>query len=145
MPGTPGVNGCALSCLVVNVNGMRSRNKRRGLFQRLRDLRYSIVVLCETHSTDDRETTRWAQEGAGPGLPWEGQAFWSHGTSSSRGVAILVRPGFFFWNLQDQKVHRYVGSSQLGTSRNQPLCSTPEMSNTRYHSSPPFRVMKGGS
>ena len=32
MPGTPGVNGCALSCLVVNVNGMRSRNKRRGLF-----------------------------------------------------------------------------------------------------------------
>ena len=93
MPGTPGVNGCALSCLVVNVNGMRSRNKRRGLFQRLRDLRYSIVVLCETHSTDDRETTRWAQEGAGPGLPWEGQAFWSHGTSSSRGVAILVRPG----------------------------------------------------
>ena len=93
MPGTPGVNGCALSCLVVNVNGMRSRNKRRGLFQRLRDLHYSIVVLCETHSKDDRETTRWAQEGAGPGLPWEGQAFWSHGTSSSRGVAILVRPG----------------------------------------------------
>ena len=93
MPGTPGVNGCALSCLVVNVNGMRSRNKRRGLFQRLRDLRYSIVVLCETHSKDDRETTRWAQEGAGPGLPWEGQAFWSHGTSSSRGMAILVRPG----------------------------------------------------
>ena len=43
---------------------------------------------------------------------------------------------FLFWNLQDQKVHRYVGSSQLGTSRNQPLCSTPEMSNTRYHSRP---------
>ena len=43
---------------------------------------------------------------------------------------------FFFWNLQDQKVHRYFGSSQLGTSRNQPLCSTPEMSNTRYHSLP---------
>ena len=43
---------------------------------------------------------------------------------------------FCCWNLQDQKVHRYVGSSQLGTSRNQPLCSTPEMSNTRYHSLP---------
>ena len=42
----------------------------------------------------------------------------------------------FFWNLQDQKVQRYFGSSQLGTSRNQPLCSTPEMSNTRYHSLP---------
>ena len=43
---------------------------------------------------------------------------------------------FFFWNLQDQKVHRYFASSQLGTSWNQPLCSTPEMSNTRYHSLP---------
>ena len=42
--------------------------------------------------------------------------------------AILVgAPLFFFWNVQDQKVHRYVGSSQLGTSRNQPLCSTPEI------------------
>ena len=39
-------------------------------------------------------------------------------------------------NLQDQKVHRYFGSSQLGTSRNQPLCTSPEMSNTRYHSLP---------
>ena len=29
---------------------------------------------------------------------------------------------FSFWNLQDQKVHRHFGSSQLGTSWNQPLC-----------------------
>ena len=49
-------------------------------------------------------------------------------------VCCLLYQAFFFWNLQDQKVHRYFGSSQLGTSWNQPLGSTPEMSNTRYHS-----------
>ena len=26
-------------------------------------------------------------------MPWEGTAFWSHGTSQSRGVAVLVRAG----------------------------------------------------
>ena len=41
--------------------------------------------------------------------------------------SIYVPFGLFFWDLQDQKVHRYFGSSQLGTSWNQPLCSTPEM------------------
>lgn len=93
MPGVPGISGCALSCLVVNVNGLRRRSKRRALFQRLRDLHYSLVILCETHSKNDVETTAWAQEGAGPGLPWDGQAFWHHGTSASRGVAVLVRAG----------------------------------------------------
>ena len=33
----------------------------------------------------------------------------------------LLHAALFFWNLQDQKVHRYFGSSQLGTSWNQPL------------------------
>ena len=93
MPRAPGISGCALSCLVVNVNGLRRRNKRRTLFQRLRELQYSLVILCETHSKNDVETTGWAQEGAGPGMPWEGQTFWHHGTSNSRGVAILVRAG----------------------------------------------------
>ena len=79
--------------MVVNVNGLRKRSKRRALFQRLRDLRSCIVILCETHSKNDAETTSWTQEGAGPGLPWEGQAFWHHGATNSRGVAILVRAG----------------------------------------------------
>jgi exonuclease III len=67
---------------VVNVNGLRRRCKRRTLFQRLRELHYAVVVLCETHSKNDAETTSWAQEGAGPGMPWEGQTFWHHGTSA---------------------------------------------------------------
>lgn len=93
MPEVPALSGCALSCIVVNVNGLRKRSKRRALFQRLRDLHSSIVILCETHSKDDAETTNWTQEGAGPGLPWEGQAFWHHGAANSRGVAILIRAG----------------------------------------------------
>lgn len=90
MPAQPAIAGCPLSCIVVNVNGLRNRTKRRTLFQRLRTLRPCIILLCETHSRDDAETLAWTQEGAGPGLPWEGHAFWHHGTSSSRGVAILI-------------------------------------------------------
>jgi exonuclease III len=93
MSNTQNMAGCPLSCVVVNVNGLRKRDKRRSLFQRLRQLRCCIILLCETHSRDDEETTAWTQEGAGPGLPWEGQAFWHHGTSSSRGVAILFSAG----------------------------------------------------
>jgi len=93
MPAPQAIAGCPLSCLVVNVNGLRNRTKRRTLFQRLRTLRPSIILLCETHSRNDAETLAWTQEGAGPGLPWEGHAFWHHGTSSSRGVAILISSG----------------------------------------------------
>jgi exonuclease III len=63
------------------------------LFHRLRQLRSCIILLCETHSKDDAETLAWTQEGAGPGLPWEGHAFWHHGSSLSRGVAVLVTAG----------------------------------------------------
>jgi len=75
MPVAQAIAGCPLSCVVVNVNGMRNKTKRRTLFQRLRTLRCCIIILCETHSRDDAETTAWTQEGAGPGLPWEGHAF----------------------------------------------------------------------
>ena len=93
MPVAQAIAGCPLSCVVVNVNGMRNKTKRRTLFQRLRTLRCCIIILCETHSRDDAETTAWTQEGAGPGLPWEGHAFWHHGTSQSRGVAVLISAG----------------------------------------------------
>ena len=68
--------------------------------------------------------------------------FLGTGVLASREVRAVGRSVFivFFWNLQDQKVHRYFGSSQLGNSRNQPLCSTPEMSNTRYHSLPKQKI-----
>ena len=52
---------------------------------------WDIVVLQETHHENSEQGERWAREGAGPGKPWEGQTFWAHGTTASRGVAILIR------------------------------------------------------
>ena len=93
MPGPAGPVAPPFSCVAVNVNGMRSRPKRRSLFSRIRELKYAIVLLVETHCKSDEEARDWTQEGAGPGMPWEGTAFWNHGTSQSRGVAVLVRAG----------------------------------------------------
>jgi exonuclease III len=93
MPGPTGPVAPPFSCVVVNVNGMRSRPKRRSLFSQIGGLRYAVVLLVETHCKSDEEARAWTQEGAGPGMPWEGTAFWNHGNSQSRGVAILVRAG----------------------------------------------------
>jgi exonuclease III len=52
---------------------------------------WDIVVLQGTHHENSEQGNRWEMEGAGPGQPWEGQTFWAHGTTASRGVALLVR------------------------------------------------------
>ena len=90
-PGTASAG--VLQAVVVNVNGLRCSQKRHHLFNRLNHSRYDLILLVETHSRDDAETRKWAQEGAGPGMPWLGQSFWHHGSSQSRGVAVLVRAG----------------------------------------------------
>ena len=90
MPRGPACSSPALSCVVLNPNGMRHGPKRRTLFQGLMERRCDVVILSEVHSKDDEETKRWVQEGAGAGRPWDGPAFWHHGTSQSRGVAILL-------------------------------------------------------
>ena len=90
MPRPPTCTNPALSCVVLNPNGLRCQQKRRTLFSGLMERRYDVAVICEAHSRDDAETLRWVQEGAGAGRPWDGQAFWSHGTSQSRGVGILL-------------------------------------------------------
>ena len=79
-------------CLVSkNVGGLSScPHKRTRLFSELeRKLRLDIVLLQETHTSDDAAVRRWAAEAASGA--WRGQQFWHHGTSASRGVAILVR------------------------------------------------------
>ena len=90
MPRAAACSNPALSCVVLNPNGLRRRSKRRSLFEGCLDRHYDVVVLSETHSRDDVEGTRWVQEGAGAGRPWNGQAFWSHGSTHSRGVGILL-------------------------------------------------------
>jgi exonuclease III len=61
---------------------------------------WDIVVLQETHHESSEQGLRWAREGAGPGKPWSGQTFWAHGTTASRGVAILVRDRIHLSDLQ---------------------------------------------
>ena len=81
----------SLSLLTLNVNGLGSAAKRRTLFNMLMDGPWDVIVLQETHHTDREQGIRWAGEGAGEGRPWDGDSYWAHGTSASRGVAILTR------------------------------------------------------
>jgi len=84
----------ALSVLAVNVNGLQATRKRRGFFLQLLQGRWDVIVLTETHCPDDATAERWLQDGAGPGQPWQGPAHWCHGTSRSRGVAVLMRNSY---------------------------------------------------
>ncbi|KAJ8035824.1 hypothetical protein HOLleu_19619 [Holothuria leucospilota] len=71
-----------------NARGLRQPSKRRQQFAYLHRHHFDIVFIQETHSTssDDRF---WCNE-------WGGNILFSHGTSSSRGVAIFFRPGTSF-------------------------------------------------
>ena len=83
----------ALKLLSLNVNGLRDANKRRTLFTMLNAGRWDVVALQETHHVSDAEGESWAASGSGPLHPWPGVSFWSHGTSASRGVALLIKHG----------------------------------------------------
>ena len=82
----------SLRLLSLNVNGLRSASKRRSLFTLLRRDRWDVVLLQETHHTDEAEGQAWAEEGPhGLTANWSGPSFWSHGSAASRGVAVLFR------------------------------------------------------
>ena len=83
----------SLRLLSLNVNGLRSADKRRTLFSLLHRDRWDVVLLQETHHTDDTEAQAWTQEGPHGLRPnWSGPSFWCHGSPTSRGVAIFLRP-----------------------------------------------------
>ena len=83
----------SLRLLSLNVNGLRANDKRRSLFNLLHRDTWDIVLLQETHHSSREEGEEWAQEGPHGLRPnWTGPTFWSHGSSTSRGVAIFVRP-----------------------------------------------------
>ena len=82
----------SLRLLSLNVNGLRSASKRRSLFTLLRRDRWDVVLLQETHHTNEAEGQAWAEEGPhGLTANWSGPSFWSHGSAASRGVAVLFR------------------------------------------------------
>ena len=72
------------SILSLNVRGLRDSTKRREIFRWLKNLHNgtnSIIFLQETHSID-KDIAKWEHE-------WGSKIIMSHGTSNSRGVAIL--------------------------------------------------------
>ena len=56
--------------------------KKRAVYIFLRSKQCDIIFLQETHCHLKKEEFRWGKE-------WEGQNYWSKGTSHSKGVAIL--------------------------------------------------------
>ena len=69
-----------------NVRGLQDNLKRRQLFHSFHLSKYNIFLLQETHSTTNCEQ-QWKNE-------WGGEIFFSHGTSNSRGVCILIKNNF---------------------------------------------------
>ena len=65
-----------------NVRGLRQKIKRTKIFLHAKE-RGDIIFLQETHSIPDDEEI-WKNE-------WEGDIFFSHGTSASKGAMILVK------------------------------------------------------
>ena len=66
------------------LRGMRGTDKRRQLFYKFHSSKYQLFFLQETHSTPQIER-QWSSE-------WGGKIYFSHGTSESRGVCILINP-----------------------------------------------------
>ena len=68
---------CCLNC-----RGLRSKQKRNTLFKWLNDQKRGLIMLQETHSDDSVEES-WEKE-------YEGKIYFSHWSSSGRGVALLI-------------------------------------------------------
>ena len=82
-----------LTCLSLNVNGMRARDKRQALFHLLckssGGLAHDVVMLQETHHVDDVELASWMREGVAQGIPVDAHAYASAGSTLSAGVVLL--------------------------------------------------------
>ena len=66
------------------MRGLRNVNKRRAIFSYLKAQKATIFCLQETYSSIEDEKV-WPAE-------WGGKIFFSHGSSHSRGVCILLNP-----------------------------------------------------
>ena len=80
------VTMCKLISL--NVRGIGNFKKRRTIFTVCRKQKADFIFLQETHSKKDSEIC-WKNE-------WDGEVVMAHGSSNSRGMAILVRDRSLF-------------------------------------------------
>lgn len=65
---------------------MRDTSKRRNIFNLLKNQKYHIILLQETHSSPEIEKV-WSNE-------WGNRIIYAHGTHKSKGVAILILKNF---------------------------------------------------
>ena len=66
----------------VNGQGLRSADRRNAAFSFFNRSRFDIILLQETHWTVEMETQIKRE--------WQGDVFFTHGTNSARGVAVLI-------------------------------------------------------
>ena len=70
-----------LQIVSLNGRGLQNRNKRNRIFQNFKTKKYDIILLQETHSTQ-QDKNQWKKE-------WEGPAFFSSLNNLKCGVTIL--------------------------------------------------------
>ena len=68
----------------LNVNGLRDPTKRDIIFSYLTRRKIGITLMQETHS-ESKDEKAWRNQ-------WGGDIMFSHGSTNSKGVAILVAP-----------------------------------------------------
>ena len=74
-----------LKLLSLNVRGLRNISKRGAIFSFLKIQKATIFCLQETYSSPDDDEKLWSAE-------LGGKIIYSHGTTHSKGVCILLRP-----------------------------------------------------
>ena len=74
-----------LRLISLNVRGISNFKKRRMIYTWCRKRNSDIIFLQETHSTKEVEI-QWRNE-------WGAKIYMSHGSSNSRGVAVLMKKG----------------------------------------------------
>ena len=72
----------------LNVRGLNKSIKRRAIFRWLHNQKHHFTFLQETYSSKECAQI-WETE-------WGGKVFFSHGSSHSKGVMILVNPNLDF-------------------------------------------------
>jgi exonuclease III len=81
-----------MNIISFNVNGLSQKNKSIAIFEKLAKFN-SISLLQETHSTIKTEKI-WKDD-------WKGNIYFSHGSSNSKGVAILI-PHNIQYDIEDK-------------------------------------------
>ena len=84
-----------LKLISLNVRGLRNGNKRRAIFSYLKMQKVTIFCLQETYSSSEDEKV-WSAE-------WGGKILFSHGSSHSRSICILLNPSSVTFHLQSVK------------------------------------------